>query len=116
MGAFILFFSNVATYYTFEDHTISSFLEENGVYDFSYFIEILKKAHLWGEMATYGEYTCFAPTNEAVEQYLKENEYTERNWEDTVRAFRDTICSWLDQYGERHYQFEFVRGNTPAAV
>ena len=50
------------------------------------------------------------------EQYLKENEYTERNWEDTVRAFRDTICSWLDQYGERHYQFEFVRGNTPAAI
>ena len=25
------------------------------------------------------------------EQYLKENEYTERNWEDTVKAFRETI-------------------------
>lgn len=49
------------------------------------------------------------------EQYLKENEYTERNWDDTVRAFRDTICSWLDQYGERHYEFEFVRGSKPAA-
>lgn len=49
------------------------------------------------------------------EQYLKENEYTERNWDDTVRAFRDTICSWLVQYGERHYEFEFVRGSIPAA-
>ena len=50
------------------------------------------------------------------EQYLKENEYTERNWEDTVKAFRETICSWLDQYGERHYQFDFIRENDNQSV
>lgn len=50
------------------------------------------------------------------EQYLKESEYTERNWEDTVKAFRETICSWLDQYGERHYQFDFIRENDNQSV
>lgn len=50
------------------------------------------------------------------EQYLKETEYNDRNWEDTVKAFQDTICSWLEQYGERHYDFEFIRENAPAAM
>ena len=50
------------------------------------------------------------------DEYLNRTEYTERNWEDTIKAFQDTICGWLDQYGERHYEFEFIRENTPAAV
>ena len=49
------------------------------------------------------------------EQYLNEKQHSERTWEDTVRAFEETICSWLDPYGERHYRFEFVSlDNMPA--
>ena len=48
------------------------------------------------------------------EEYITNSKYTDRNWNDTVKAFEETICSWLDQYGERHYQFVFVR-DTPAA-
>lgn len=42
------------------------------------------------------------------EQYLNEKQHSERTWEDTVKAFDETICTWLDAYGERHYQFEYV--------
>ena len=49
------------------------------------------------------------------EQYLKENIHTEKTWDNTVKALEETICSWLDPYGERHYQFEFYRaGNMQA--
>lgn len=43
------------------------------------------------------------------EQYLKEKQHSERTWEDIVRAFDETICSWLNPLGDRHYEFEFVR-------
>lgn len=77
------------TYYTFEDYTIASFLEENGKYDMSYFIEIMKKAKIWGELATYGNYTCFAPTNEAVEIYLREKGYP------SVSAIPNNVCDTI---------------------
>ena len=50
------------------------------------------------------------------DQYMNGTEYTDRNWDDTVKAFQDTICDWLEQYVERHYEFEFIRENIPAAV
>ncbi|MBO4499334.1 MAG: fasciclin domain-containing protein [Bacteroidaceae bacterium] len=60
-------------YYTFRGETVASFLEKNQDV-FSSFIEILQKADIWGEMKTYGNYTCFAPTNEAIKQYLEEKD------------------------------------------
>ena len=60
-----------ASYYTFLDDTVASLLEKNED-EFSSFIEVLKRAKIWGELQTYGTYTCFAPTNEAFEEYLKE--------------------------------------------
>ena len=99
------------TYYTFEDHTISSFLEDNGVYDFSLFIEILKKAHLWGEMATYGEYTCFAPTNEAIEQYLREKGYA------SVADIPDIVCDTIGQthlLNNPYFTTDLVEGAFPS--
>lgn len=43
------------------------------------------------------------------EKYLEEKIKTENIWNDTISAFRDTICFWLEEYGERHYEFEFIR-------
>ena len=42
-------------------------------------------------------------------QYLTDEKKSQRIWEDTVKAFEKTICEWLETYGERHYQFEFIR-------
>ena len=62
------------TYYTNNGETIADYLEgkvENHG-DFSYFIAILKEANLWGQMKTYGTYTCFAPDNAAILKYIEE--------------------------------------------
>lgn len=63
------------TYYTFTGETIADFLT-NRESTFSSFIEVLKNAGLWGEMRTYGDYTCMAPTNEAIDMYLSEKNLT----------------------------------------
>lgn len=40
--------------------------------------------------------------------YLTAEESKSRIWSDTRRAFEETICKWLEGYGERHYKFEYV--------
>ena len=59
--------------YTFVGHTIASFLESNEEI-YSSFIEILRKGECLSLMKAYGEYTCFAPTNDAIERYLYEQD------------------------------------------
>ena len=64
--------------FTFTGELISTYLENNSE-RFSNFIAILDKARigkkssgtLFKTLSTYGSYTCFAPTNEAVELYLQ---------------------------------------------
>lgn len=59
--------------YTFTGHTIASFLESHeDIY--SSFIEILTRGECFSLMRAYGEYTCFAPTNDAITQYLREQD------------------------------------------
>ena len=41
-------------------------------------------------------------------QYLTEKEHSDRAWEETKKAFNETVCTWLENYGERHYSFEFI--------
>ena len=61
------------TRYTFTGHTVASFLESHeDVY--SDFIYILKKGGRLNLMKAYGQYTCFAPTNEAVTRFLFEQD------------------------------------------
>jgi len=55
-------------YYTFSGETVSSYLQKSD--KFSDFVEILKRANKLELLSTYGEYTCFAPTNTAVSNYL----------------------------------------------
>ena len=62
-----------STRYTFTGHTVASFLEEHeDVY--SSFIEILNRGGRLSLMKAYGQYTCFAPTNDAVARYLVEQD------------------------------------------
>ena len=55
--------------YTFKGETVGSFLQKNpDLYsDFNY---ILDRAGLMGLLKAYGSYTCFAPTNDAIERFL----------------------------------------------
>ena len=42
------------------------------------------------------------------DNYLNADEHRSRIWSDTQKAFEETICKWLEGYGERHYSFEYV--------
>ena len=55
--------------YTFRGHTVASFLGEHEDV-FSSFITILKRGGKLNLMKAYGTYTCFAPTNDAIDRYL----------------------------------------------
>lgn len=50
------------------------------------------------------------------EQYLNKKKHSEKTWNDLVAAFNDTVCQWLENSGERHYEFEFRRQNDPAGA
>ena len=54
--------------YTFTGQTIQEFVEEDD--NLSLFRQILERANLWAEMRTYGQYTCYAPSNEGVTAYV----------------------------------------------
>lgn len=57
--------------YTFTNETIADYLENRSEM-FSSIIKIYEQAEMMGTLETYGTYTLFAPTNEAVQRYLKE--------------------------------------------
>lgn len=59
--------------YTFTNETMADFLE-NREEKFSSIISIYKQANMMGILQTYGSYTLFAPTNEAVDRYLYEQD------------------------------------------
>ncbi|MDO7173761.1 fasciclin domain-containing protein [Mariniflexile sp. AS56] len=59
------------TFFTSKDMTIIQTLESNPE-TFSSYIEILKKTEFYNAFKSYGKYTCFVPTNEAVKVYIKE--------------------------------------------
>ena len=53
--------------YTFTEETMADYLE-NREEKFSSLIKIYKQANMMGILQTYGNYTMFAPTNEAIER------------------------------------------------
>lgn len=40
------------------------------------------------------------------EQYLDEAQHSGKTREDAEKAFSETVCRWLEGFGERHYEFE----------
>lgn len=58
------------SYYTFTGEMVTDYLQHREG-DFSLFIEVLKRAELWDLLSTYGEFTCFAPTNDAMTNFLR---------------------------------------------
>ena len=56
------------SYYTFTGETVASYLKANE--DYSRFVSVLERANLLDLLSTYGEFTCFAPTNAAIDSFL----------------------------------------------
>ena len=56
-------------FYTFTGEMMSDYLKNRPEY--SEFAEIVERAGLMDLLSSYGHYTCFAPNNDAVDQYLK---------------------------------------------
>lgn len=65
---------DAANYYTFKGEMMSQYLTSRP--QFSQYAQIVERAGLMKLLSAYGTYTCFAPTNEAVEAYLKERGLT----------------------------------------
>ena len=56
-------------FYTFTGEMMSEYLKSRPQY--SEFTEIVERAGLMDLLATYGHYTCFAPSNDAVDKFLQ---------------------------------------------
>ena len=59
--------------YTFTGETVADFML-NRSEKYSHMITLLKRANLFGLLATYGQYTLFLPDNEGVEKYIQEQD------------------------------------------
>lgn len=59
------------TFFTTDEMTIAETLEANPD-KFSMYVEILEKTDFYNAFKSYGTYTCFAPTNLAVSNYINE--------------------------------------------
>lgn len=57
--------------YSFTGEMMSDYLKSRS--QFSQFCTIVERAGLMDQLSAYGTYTCFAPSNEAVNQYLREH-------------------------------------------
>ena len=58
-------------FYTFTGEMMSDWLKSPDRPEYSEFAEIVERAGLMNLLATYGHYTCFAPSNDAVDKFLQ---------------------------------------------
>ena len=74
-------------YYTFTGQMLSEYLKTHE--DYSEFCSVVERAGLMHQLSAYGHYTCFAPTNEAMNNYLSEHGLT------SVSELSDADCDTL---------------------
>lgn len=65
---------DTSNYYTFTGEMMSDYLTTHE--DFSEYAAIVRRAGMMDLLSAYGHYTCFAPTNEAVNTYLSKKGLT----------------------------------------
>lgn len=65
---------DTSNYYTFTDEMISDYLLSHE--EFSIFTGIVQRAGLMDLLSAYGAYTCFPPTNDAFDDFLKKRGLT----------------------------------------
>lgn len=99
-------------YYTFTGEMVSDYLN-NRSDDFSEFIAVLQRSGVYGMMATYGTYTCLAPTNAAMDEYLRSKGLT--SIDQLTKNECDTLA-WNHIIDEAAYfTTDLTDGNIPSA-
>lgn len=98
-------------YYTFTGEMVSDYLT-NRPEIYSKFTEILQRSGMYGMMATYGSYTCLAPTNAAIDEYLKQRKLD--NVSQLSKEDCDTI-SWNHLINNAYFTTDLTDGNIPTA-
>lgn len=97
------------SYYTFTGEMVTDYLEHRDG-TFSDFISVLKRAKLWDLLSTYGEFTCFAPTNDAIADYLRTNGLS------SVDELADAMCdtlAWQHIIKAAYYTTDLNEGSLP---
>ena len=74
-------------YYTFKGQMMSEYLSASD--NFTEFAAIVERAGLTDMLSSYGSYTCFAPTNEAIVEYL------EKKGKGSVDELTDAECDTI---------------------
>jgi uncharacterized surface protein with fasciclin (FAS1) repeats len=98
-------------YYVFKGEMVSDYLQNHSE-QFSDFITVLQRSGLYGMMASYGTYTCLAPTNDAFDLYLKQRGLTDLS--QLSEAECDTIA-WNHIIKYAYFTTDLTDGNIPSA-
>lgn len=101
------------SYYTFTGEMVTDYLinrEEENPGTFSDFIEVLHRAELWDLLSTYGTFTCFAPTDDAIDRFLKRRGYTSVS--DMPDAECDTLA-WTHLFKIAYFTTDLGDGSLP---
>ena len=96
-------------YYTFTGEMVTTYLE-NRSNTFSEYITILKRAKLWDLLSTYGEFTCFAPTNDAINDYLRQQGLSSLDQLDDATC--DTLA-WQHLIKATYFTTDIGEGSLP---
>lgn len=78
---------DASNFYTFKGQMMSEWLKSHE--DYSDFTTLVERNGMMKLLATYGEYTCFAPTNEAITNYL--NKIGKKSIDELSDADCDTL-------------------------
>lgn len=96
-------------YFTFTGEMVTDYLQ-NRDKTFSSFITVLKRAELWDLLSTYGEFTCYAPTNDAMQSYLRENGLS--SLDDLTDEICDTLA-WQHLVKAAYFTTDVAEGSLP---
>jgi uncharacterized surface protein with fasciclin (FAS1) repeats len=75
-------------YYTNTGKTVAGFLNDNPD-EYGQFVSILKRAGMYDQLSTYGEYTCFAITNGGIDTLLLQKNIA------SIDALTDADCDTI---------------------
>lgn len=96
----------------FTGQTVSSYLTDGeNKEDFTEFVQVLERAHMLDLLSTYGDFTCFAPTNEALQKYLKSKGFS--SVDELPEAECDTLA-WMHVLKAAYFITDCDEGSLPS--
>ena len=103
---------DAANYYTFTGEMMSDFLKSPDRPQYSKFATIVERAGLMDLLATYGNYTCFVPSNDAVDAFLQKRGLSD------LSQLTDADCDTIARthlVSNMYTTFEMVTDRLPTA-